>query len=207
MQEKKKEQDLAKYLKDIETIKDLLLEVEKKPLYENWAFYALGGLFILGTLVHFFTARYLNFGIRDLFLKIWLPVLLIGGFIEVITLVRNMSKYSLPLLSRSVIKLYLSLIGTVAVGIFVILLFINLNAIQYLPIIFLLFYSVFYLTLAQQAYYTHLYVHGYLFILLAIILYLFNIPHQILTLIIGSVMGVSSIIAGLTSSIMEKKGN
>ncbi len=207
MQENKKEPDLAKYLEDIKTIKDLLLEVEKKPLYENWVFYAWGGLFILGSLIHFFTVKYLNFGIRDLFLKIWLPVLLIGGFIEVIALVRNMSKYSLPLFSRSVIKLYLSLIGIVAVLFFVVLFFINLKAIQYLPIIFLLFYSVFYLTLAQQPSYMHLYVHGYLFILLAIILYLFNIPHQILTLIVGSVIGVSSIIAGLTSSIMEKKGN
>ena len=60
--------------------------------------------------------------------------------------------------------------------------------------------------LAPQASYTHLYVHGYLFIPLAIILYLFDIPHQILTWIIGSVMGVSSIIAGLTSRIVEKKG-
>ena len=180
--------------------------MEKRPLYENWAFYAWGGFFIFGSLVHFFTAKYLNFGIRDLFLKIWLPVLLAGGFIEVIALVRNMTKYSLPLFSRSVIKLYLSLFGIVAVLFFVVLLFIDLKAIQYLPIVFLLFYSVFYLTLAQQASYTHLYVHGYLFIPLAIILYLFNIPHQILTLIIGSVIGVSTIIAGLTSGIMEKKG-
>ncbi len=60
--------------------------------------------------------------------------------------------------------------------------------------------------LAQQASYTHLYVHGYLFVPLAIILYLFNIPHHILTLIIGLVMGFSSIIAGLTSGVMEKKG-
>ncbi len=200
-----RDQDLSKYLKDIETIKDLLFEAEKKPLYEHWAFYAWGGLIILGSLIHFFTERHFNLTVTELFLKVWLPVILVAGFLELISFIRNMSKHSLSLFSRSISKIYLSLIGSCVAFCFIVIFFINLDAVQYLPVVFLFACAVLYFIFAQMSAYTHLFIHGFLMILLAVILYLFNIDHYSLSLIIGLVIGFSLITAGFTSGIIEKK--
>lgn len=79
MTENQKNQNLEKYLQDIETIKDLLAEVDKRPLYEPWAFYAWGGLVAIGSLIHFLVERRSDFPVGEIFLKVWLPVILLGG--------------------------------------------------------------------------------------------------------------------------------
>lgn len=192
-----------KYIKDIATIKDILLKSEQKPIYEHWAFYAWGILVVLGTLVHFFVQRRFEPTVRQLFLEIWLPVLLIAGFIELVTYIRIMSRQALNLFTRTVRRFYLSLMGS---GIAFCLLLIMLNrggAMGYMPIAFLLGAAVFYFLLAQVTY-THVYIHGYLFLVFAILLYLFGLTHEILVPIVGLLVGFSLIVVGITIRIQEK---
>ncbi len=67
MAENQKNQNLEKYLKDIATIKDLLADVEKRPLYEPWIFYVWGGLVAIGTLIHFLVEKRFNLTVGELF--------------------------------------------------------------------------------------------------------------------------------------------
>ncbi|GEM_PF-914949 len=192
-----------RYIRDIATIKDILLKSEQKPIYEHWAFYAWGLLVIIGTVIHFFMQRRFAPSLRQLFLEIWLPVLLIAGFIELVTYIRIMSRQALNLFTRTVRRFYLSLLGS---GVAFCLLMIMLNragAVGYMPIGFLLGAAVFYFLLAQVTY-THVYVHGYLFLIFAILLYLFDLTHEILVPTVGLLVGLSMIAVGITIRIREK---
>jgi len=192
-----------RYIKDIATIKDILLKSEQKPIYEHWAFYAWGILVILGAVIHFIVQKRFDPTVRQLFLEIWLPVLLIGGFIELLTYIRTMSRQALNLFTRTVRRFYLSLLGS---GVAFCLLVIMLNrggAVGAMPIAFLLGAAVFYFLLAQVTY-THVYIHGYLFLVFAILLYIFDLSHEILVPIVGLLVGVSMITVGITIRVQEK---
>jgi len=206
MAENQKNQNLEKYLKDIATIKDLLTDVEKRPLYESWVFYVWGGLVAIGSLIHFLVEKRFNLTVGEIFLKVWLPVILAMGFFEFLALVRNLARHSIPFFSRGMTKLYMSMTGSVAALVFIVLLFIELDAIEYLPIVFLLAGAIIYFILAQRSAYVYLFAHGFLMVLLAILFYLFNIEHHTLSLMVGCVFAISLIIAGFNAGRTEKKG-
>ncbi len=200
-------QGLEKYLQDIATIKDLLSDVDKRPLYEPWVFYVWGGLVAAGTLIHYLVERELNLPIAEIFLKVWLPVVLGMGFFELLAFIRNLSRHSLPFFSRSLAKLYASLTGSLVALVFIVLLFLKLDAIEQLPVVILLAGAVIYFILAQRSAYVYLSAHGFLLILLALLFYLLEIEHHTLSLIVGSLFAVSLIIAGFTAARMGKKEN
>jgi len=77
IQDRRDGEDLSKYIDDIKTIKELLYGVEKRPLYEHWVFWFWGGLAIAGTLVQFFLTASHPLELQDLFLTIWLPIILL----------------------------------------------------------------------------------------------------------------------------------
>jgi hypothetical protein len=192
-----------KYIRDIATIKDILLKTEQKPIYEHWAFCAWGILIIIGSAVHFFVQRRFEPTVRQLFLEIWLPVMLIAGFIELVTYVRTMSRHALTLFTRTVRRFYLSVFGS-AVAFCLLLIMLNRGgALGYMPIALLLGAAVFYFLLAQVTY-THVYIHGYLFLVFAILLFLFGLTHEILVPIVGLLVGFSMIGVGITIRIQEK---
>ncbi len=205
MAENQKNQNLEKYLKDIATIKDLLADVEKRPLYEPWIFYVWGGLVAIGTLIHFLVERRFNLTVGEIFLKIWLPVILAMGFFEFLALVRNLARHSIPFFSRGMAKLYMSMTSSVAALVFIVLLFMKLDATEHLPIIFLLAGAIIYFILAQRSAYVYLIAHGVLMVLLAFVFYLLKIEHHTLSLIVGCVFAISLIIAGFNAGRMEQK--
>lgn len=205
MSENQKDQSMEKYLKDIETIKDLLADVDKRPLYEPWVFYVWGGLIALGSLIHFLVKKSYNLPIGEIFLKVWLPVILVMGFFEYLALIRNLASHSLSIFSGGIVKLLMSMIGSSAALIFIVLLFLKLDAIEYLPIVFLLAGAIIYFILAQRSAYVYLFAHGFLMVLLAILFYLLKIEHHTLSLIVGCVFALSLIIAGFNAGRMKKK--
>ena len=205
MSENQKDQSLEKYLKDIETIKDLLADVDKRPLYESWVFYVWGGLIAVGSFIHFLVEKNYDLPIGEIFLKVWLPVILAMGFFEFLALVRNLARHSLSIFSRGMVKLYMSMTGSVAALVFIVLLFLKLDAIQYLPIVFLLAGAIAYFILAQRSAYVYLFAYGFLMVLLAILFYLLKIEHHALSLIVGCVVAISLTIAGFSAGRMEKK--
>lgn len=203
MAENQKDQSMEKYLKDIETIKDLLADVDRRPLYEPWVFYVWGGLIALGSLIHFLIEKRYNLPIGDIFLKVWLPVILAMGFFEFLALIRNLASHSLSIFSRGIVKLYMSMIGFALV--FMVLLFLKLDAIEYVPIVFLLAGAIIYFILAQRSAYAYLIAHGFLMFLLAILFYLLKIEHHALSLIVGCLFAISLIIAGFCAGRMKNK--
>ena len=205
MAENQKNQNLEKYLKDIATIKDLLADVEKRPLYEPWIFYVWGGLVAIGTLAHFLVGRQFNLPMGEIFLKIWLPVILAMGFFEFLAFIRNSARHAIPFFSRGNAQLYMSMIGSVTALVFIVLLFIKLDALEYLLVVFLLAGAISYFILAQRSAYVYLFDHGFLMVLLAILFYLFNIEHYTLSLVVGCVFAISLIIAGFNAGRMEQK--
>jgi hypothetical protein len=205
MADEKTKQDLEKYLQDIQTIRELLSAVEKNPLYENWVFYVWGALILLGSLLHTIIESSFSPSLQQLFLKIWLPVILVMAFFELIAFVRNMSKRSLPLFTRDVVRLIVGLAGSTAALCVVLLILLELNGARYLPVALLASGAIFYFVLAQQACYMHLFVHGFFFILLAILLYLFRVQHPLMVLGLGSIFAVSMVIVGITDRIAEKR--
>jgi len=206
MAENQKNQNLEKYLKDIATIKDLLADVEKRPLYEPWIFYVWGGLVAIGTLIHFLVERQFNLTVGEIFLKVWLPVILAMGFFELLAFIRNLARHSIPFFSRGIAKLYMSMTGSVAALVFIVLLFMKLDAIKHLPIVILLAGAIIYFILAQRSAYAYLLAHGVLMVFLAFVFYLFNIEHQTLSLIVGCVFAISLAVAGFNAGWIEKKG-
>jgi hypothetical protein len=204
MPDNQETQNLGRYLEDIATIKDMLFKAEQKPLYENWAFYAWGSLIMAASILHFLVERVRLLPVRQLFLEIWLPTLLVAGFIEAISLIRNLSRQALPLFSRTVLRFYLSVLGSAGVFVLIVVMAIKLQAISLLPLLLLLTAAVFYFIFAQTTY-THMYIHGYLFLILAVILYLFHIPHQVLVPLVGCTIGVSLIITGLTEYFLHRR--
>ncbi len=199
-------QEPDKYLKDIETIKDLLFKAEQKPIYEYWAFYAWGILVILGSAIHFFVQRRFEPTVRQLFLEIWLPVILIAAFVELVTYIRTMSRQALSLFTRTLRRFALSLSGSAVAFCLLLVMLSRTGASGYMPIALLLGAAVFYFLLAQVTY-THVYLHGYLFLAIAILLYLFRVEHEALVLAVGFLVGFSLITVGITIRIKEKASN
>ena len=62
---------------------------------------------------------------------------------------------------------------------------------------------MFYFLLGQVTY-THVYLHGYLFLIVAVLLYLFRLQHEALVLIVGLLVGLSTIVVGITNRVKEK---
>ncbi len=193
-----------KYLEDIRTIKEFLLKTESQPIYENWAFYVWGVLVIVAGMVHYYVEKRYNLRIGELFLRVWLPFILLSGFAEIISLVRNLEKNSMTIFSRSILKFYMSLIGETFVFGFVVLVIIRLNGVRYLPLTFLVMTAGWYFVFAMY-FYTQLFYHAFGFIVLGFILFLLNVDHRLLVPLIASIIGISSLVVGFTSTLKKRK--
>lgn len=198
--------NLEKYLKDIDTIKGMLFESEKRPLYEHWVFYAWGILVLIGTVVHYFIVLSGNLSVAQIFVRVWLPLILLAGFLQLVAFIRSLNKQELSFFSRALIKFYLNVLGYTVVICFLVLLFIRVRAISHLPVVFLLASSVYFFIFAQASY-DFMYVHGYLMVFLALVLYLLRIDFKNLQLITGCIVGVALITCGIVSAVKEQKQN
>ena len=204
MEENSNSKSIQKYAKDIETIKSLLIQVEGKPMIENWAFFTWGFLMLIGSLTHYYTVRFMQLATAEVFLKVWLPVVLIAIFLETIAWIRKMASESIPLLSRTTIKLWLTVTGIFTGMCFIIAIQVQMNAINTLPTIILIFFAVMLFTYAQAAY-SYLYAHAYFLIIVAMIIHLLGLDAQTKFLVAGLVCSATFIAGGVTSLIMEKK--
>ncbi len=196
--------DKSHYEEDIRTIKELMLRTENEPVYENWAFYSWGLILIAASLIHYFIERAYHYNIGELFLRVWVPTIAIMGLIETVSLVRNLEKNSLTIFSKKIVRLYLTIFGLSIIYIFIILLFIKLGGVQYLPIVLMLVAASFYFIFAIEGY-RNAYLHGYILLAIAVVLYLLKIDHRVMVVIVGTVIGTSTILIGIAADINIKK--
>ncbi|RKX83997.1 MAG: hypothetical protein DRP57_06795 [Spirochaetes bacterium] len=95
------ERDRGKYIEDIKIIKDIMLKTENEPVYENWAFYAWGVIIITASIIHFFIEAAYNYSPNDLFIKVWLPGILLMLLVETVSIVRNWKKFAYNLFKEN----------------------------------------------------------------------------------------------------------
>jgi hypothetical protein len=184
-----------KYARDVQTIKDLLSEIEEKPLVENWAFFVWGALFIAGAVFHYIAVELLGFGVMDLILKVWTPVLIVTCIVEIIAGIRNLLGEGLPILSRRLFKLIVGFAVYCTVFIIVLIILVQNRLTMYLPSITLMFMSVFFVLYAQVSYLT-LYIPACVMLGAGIILFLYEPQTSLVSASAGALMGLAFIGSG-----------
>lgn len=184
------------YLKDLETIKDVMIRAEDRPLFEQWAFYVWGLGFIAGTLLQHFIGHQHELTAGQQFTRIWIPVLLVLGLVEVVSLVRTMSRQAITVYTKSVVRLYVSMIGASAALLLVVAVVHKSGGTHWLPIVYVAAAAVVYFLFALTSY-PHLTIVGYAMIILGSILVIFAMPYESLVLIAGIGIGTSCIAAGI----------
>ncbi len=204
MERKQHGENKREYLEDLKTIKDLLIDVEEKPLVESWAFFTWGLCIVLGSVIHYITEVYFAFSAFDLGLKVWLPVVLVGGFFESIAYVKRMTKESIPLFSRTMKKSILTFtVLLVSFGVIAAML-IQLNAAYYIPFLITIFTGVCFASYAYVSA-TWMYFPAFFLILVAILLFIFKFHTSYSILVVGGTNGIAFIWGGILSRKREKK--
>jgi hypothetical protein len=204
MEENNDSKRIEKYVKDIETIKSILMQVEENPMIENWAFFTWGFLILIGSLIHYYTIRFMQFSTAEVFLKVWVPIVLIAILLETIAWIKKMSRESIPLLSRVTVKIWLTIIGSFTGTCFIIAIQIQMNEVSTLPTIILILFAIILFIYAQVAY-SYLYTHAYCLMIVGIIIHLLDLDSQIKFLAAGLACSLIFITAGVTSWVMGKK--
>ncbi|MFH2115544.1 MAG: hypothetical protein ABIJ86_13670, partial [Spirochaetota bacterium] len=105
------ERDMASYLEDIRDIKKLLSANLEKPIVSPWAFHSWGILILLGTLANLAAYHYAGLDFTRSLWWIWVPVMVLGGFLESIGFIQVYRRQALVLSSPRVMKTYLGLWG------------------------------------------------------------------------------------------------
>lgn len=203
MGENRNDTDIEKYLKDIHTIKNTLIKIEERPLFETWLFFASSFLSFLLAFLHYIASAYFQLPIYDIFLKIWLPITVIGYSLEPLALIKRMSKEAIPLFSRNIIKLYLGMAGVSIASLVIVLLIIKADALDILPATLLLLFSMYYFLYAQVAY-SSWFFYGFFTIFVCIMFSVLNIAVETQFILVPVVLGLSALIMGITELKKEK---
>jgi hypothetical protein len=204
MSSSKNTNEQNKYTQDLKTIKDVLIRTEEKSIFETWVFFAYGIILILGSITNYLILTFLEVSISEVFFKLWIPLLIIMSLLEPIALIRKMSRESLPVFSKTVIKFYLGIFGLLAVMSFLIILIYksgNLNMLPYFVLCFWAIALLFYAQIASPLFF----FHALFLIFVAIALYLADISFEMLIMTIALISGISNIVIGITELIKDKK--
>lgn len=189
--------ELERYREDVRTIRELLQTVERRPIYENWTFYAWGILLLVGTAVDFLGIRFLHLDRTHQVLIVWLPVVVAGLVLETISYVRNARRQSVPLVSRYFVRLFGGVIGaTAVVTVFVVLLYRN-DVPQLVPVLLLLGLALSYFVFGQHPAYEHLIWLGYGVLAVGLMTTLVDPSDGVRGLVAGVAAGSSFVIAGV----------
>jgi len=185
-----------RYLEDLKTIKDLLVEVEENPLIEPWAFFTWGVLIIIGSILHVIIEYSFNLtGLKHI-IFIWSPIIAIGGFFECMGFIRKMSKDCMSLFSRVSKKLWTSLVAITIVFAIIIGILLRTAGTAYLPLTMLLYISVCFLGFGLIAY-SKMFIPAFFLILISILFFIFDFKVLMAVLVAGLLIGLSFIGIGI----------
>ena len=109
------DRDLLKRAEDIKAIRGMLAGANDLSLIHPWAFYIWASLVAAGTLVHYRLYLVAALHVNAALLYIWLPLLLVGCFIEGLSWALKLRERPLPLLNRRISGVILSWIASIAV--------------------------------------------------------------------------------------------
>ena len=106
--------DISKYIDHLELIKRTLREQEEQPLLPSWAFLAWAMFIAIGVGVNSFTVAGLGWIAAENAVRVWVPVILMGGAVEMAGWVQFFRRDGRVLLTGQTIKLLLSFWGMIA---------------------------------------------------------------------------------------------
>ncbi|WP_319476539.1 hypothetical protein [Marispirochaeta aestuarii] len=192
-------EELRKYLRDLKEMKDLVARHEERPIVEYWDFVAWGVLLILGTLLH---ARFFPDTINTALLVIWLPVLIIGGFIETMAWVYLVKRLEMPLSSRRNQRFYLASVVILIAVIFILYYLIHLKG--PIPGMLLLLLAVLFAFVAQMSY-LGLFIETVLTLAAGIVLTVLDVRGSAASVGVGIFAGLGFIVMGIHTRFLEKR--
>ncbi|MBN2735680.1 MAG: hypothetical protein JXR70_01785 [Spirochaetales bacterium] len=164
--------DLARYLKDISTIKRTIDEIEEKPYVEIWAFFAWGGVVLAATLSNWILWTPLKLT-RDMsFFGIWIPAMVLMCLIEMISGIRVMNRNAMVVMTKYLFKFMIAAASIMGVG--MVLFYYLLDTNVPLPGIVLLVSSVYYSLFSMYSFF-YAAIHGAVIFILGLIFCFLNL--------------------------------
>lgn len=203
MESKNEVNNMIKYHEDIRTIKGMLFKVDEKPIFEPWFLIFNCILGFTAFIFHYLAVTYFQFSMEAVIFKIWSPIAVIGCALEPFAVFRKMSKESLPLFSRPIIKLYVGLTGLCISAVVIGLLILKAGAIEILPATIFCLFGAF-LFLYGQVAYNSMFLQGFLMILTGLILFMSGITVDIQLMAVPAVYGLSVLIIVISEMGKEK---
>ncbi len=187
--------DMTRYVKDLKTIREIMISYEEQPIVKPWAFYSWGGVCILGTLIHFWLYGTIGLAGRAALLRVWLPVLVIGSLGETLAWLFYARDAGMALLTRRSKRMLAGYVG--------IIIALALLVIDGIPAglhvgTALAIGSVPLLAYAQLTF-SALYVEGFLLLAIALVFRAAGVNSPSLYLVGGILTGVTYIGAGIHS--------
>jgi len=204
MSDEKRNQNIDKYADDLATIKSLLMDVDKRPFLEYWAFFTWGALILIGTLIHFWLRITMDLPEPKLFLYVWVPVFIIAASLETLAWLKRMTKESMSLLNQTTMKMFVAMGGVMtAMGLFLVIV-VEGTGYSYVPHVVVAMYGIFMLFFGQFSYNFYFGI-GYLLVMSAVVLYVLPLPKDIAYLAAGIVLGLTFIVTGELTRRAEKE--
>jgi hypothetical protein len=194
---KANQEAMERYREDVRTIRQVLVSVDRQPLFENWVFYAWGIIIVLGAVVHFVIGRSLEWSPVQEFVRLWVPLIAVGLSLEVVGYVINVRRNSLPFWSREFVQVLSGLIGSSGVLVFLVLILFQAGVVTLVPTVLLLGNAVCFFLFGQHRSYAHMAYIGFVELAAAVLLHVLHPATAYAGLLCGLVAGVSLIIAGV----------
>ncbi|WP_020611905.1 hypothetical protein [Sediminispirochaeta bajacaliforniensis] len=192
-------EELRNYLNDLKEMKGLATRHEEKPLVEYWDFLSWGVLIVLGTLlhVHFFPAS-----LDRALLVIWLPIVIIGGFVETFAWLNLIKRLDTPISLRQNQRFYLSLLVIFIATMFILFYLIHLEG----PVLgmILLIIAILFASVAQITYLA-LFAETIITLTLGIIFTVLDVQGQTAAVTTGLFAGLAFFVMGIHTRILEKR--
>jgi hypothetical protein len=76
--------ELERYKDDLATIRELMTTYDEQPIVKHWAFYVWGVFVIAASLIHYRLSITTAIDTYGVIVRVWVPVLLLGGISETI---------------------------------------------------------------------------------------------------------------------------
>jgi len=207
MNEQQDLKNLEKYAQDIALIKSLLMSAEHASFIEYWAFYTWGGLFLAGGFLHHVLQSIMMLPVTQVFLYMWLPVIFVGALFETIAWLRKMEKESMPVFSRTMVRLFMLAFGIIISMIMIMVSSVNISgSYKYIPYFILMMYGILILSYGQISY-NHFYGFGYFLIFASFMFYMADFSLAVTCPVAAIVLGVNFLVCGILTHRKENKDN
>jgi len=194
-----KQDEIKRYLADLREMKDLVNRYEERPIVEFWDFVSWGVLIVAGTLVH---ARFFLASMNMALLCVWLPVFIIGGFVETLAWFYTVKRFNTPLSLKRNQRFYFAIFCICIALCFTLYYIIHLDG--PVPGVLLLLVSIMFALVAQVTYIA-LFFEVIITLITGLIISLLDLRSIPVSVLTGVFIGIMFIILGLHSRYLEKK--